>query len=152
MAKMQNNILNDLVLYRTKHFSDLVDENMLSQALLTRPHQVSTVLSYIFGIQDQQNVINFITGGLGRTMVIENREYEWSLMIEADKPVTIVDAKWDGSAITSAGTPGINGTLIQVWVEDKFFGPGAIVEFDDKEYQARVMGEPYQDGHYFVHN
>ena len=152
MAKMQNNILNDLVLYRTKHFSDLVDENMLSQALLTRPHQVSTVLSYIFGIQDQQNVINFITGGLGRTMVIENREYEWSLMIEADKPVTIVDAKWDGSAITSAGTPGINGTLIQVWVEDKFFGPGAIVEFDDKEYQARVMGEPYQDGHYFVYN
>jgi hypothetical protein len=46
---MENNILNQLVLYRTKRFSDLVEENMLATALLTKPYEVSTVLSYVFG-------------------------------------------------------------------------------------------------------
>jgi len=148
---MQNGVLNGLQLYRSKYFSDLVEENMLSQALLTRPHQVSTVLSYIFGTYDQQSTVDFLTGGMGRTLIIENREYEWSVMVEADKPVTIKSAKWQGSAISPTDVPGINGTPIQVWVGEKFFGPGAIVEFDNKEYQARVMGEPYQDGHDWVY-
>ena len=148
---MQNSVLNGLQLYRSKYFSDLVEENTLSQALLTKPHQVSTVLSYIFGTYDRQSTVDFLTGGTGRTLIIENREYEWSVMVEADKPVTIQEAKWQGSAIGATDVPGINGTPIQVWVADKFFGPGAIVEFDDKEYQARVMGEPYQDGHYWVY-
>jgi hypothetical protein len=148
--KMQNNVLNGLQLYNTQYFSDLVDENMLSQSLLTEPHKAIPVLSYIFGIKDN-SVINFLTGGIGRTMVIENREYEWSVMIEAEKPVVIKDAKWNGSAIATTDTPGLNGTTIQVWTAEKFFGPGAIVEFDDKRYQARVLSEPYQDGHDWVY-
>jgi hypothetical protein len=149
--RMQNNVLNGLQLYRTQYFSDLVEENMLSKSLLTEPHKAIPTLSYIFGIKDN-SVINFLTGGVGRTMTIENREYEWDVMIEAEKPVTIVDAKWNGSAIASTDTPGINGTLIQVWVAEKFFGPGAILEFDDKRFQARVMGEAYQDGHLLVYS
>lgn len=148
---MTNNILNDLQLYRTKYFSDLVEENMLSQALLTKPYQVSEVLSYIFGTKDQQSVLNFLTGGLGRTLVIENREYEWPIMIEHERPATIVQAKWQGASISSTDVPGINGTPIQIWMSEKLFGPGAILEFDDKEFQVRIMGEPYQDGHEFVY-
>jgi hypothetical protein len=148
---MQNTILNGLQLYRTKYFHGLTDENMLSQALLVKPHVVSNVLSYIFGTMDQQSSVDFLTGGLGRTLTIENREFEWSAMVEADKAITIKDAKWQGSSISSTDVPGINGTPIQVWVSERAFGPGAIVEFDDKEYQARVMGEPYQDGHDWVY-
>jgi hypothetical protein len=147
---MINTVLNELQIYRTKYSSDLVDENTISQAYLSAPHQVSTTLSYIFGIRND-SVLNYLTGGTGRTMYIENREYEWDIMIEAEKPVTIKDAKWQGSTITSTDTPGINGTPIQVWVAEKFFGPGAIVEFDNKYYQARVMSEPYQDGHDWVY-
>lgn len=147
---MINNVLNELQIYRTKYTSDLVDENTISQALLSRPHEVSTALSYIFGIRND-SVLNFLTGGTGRTMYIENREYEWKVMVEAEKPVTIQAAQWQGSSIGSNDTPGINGTPIQVWVKEKFFGPGAIVEFDKKQYQARVMGEPYSDGHDWVY-
>ena len=147
---MINTVLNELQIYRTKYDSDLVDENTISQAMLSAPHQVSTALSYIFGIRNE-SVLNFLTGGTGRTMYIENREYEWDVMIEAEKPVTILDAKWQGSAISSTDTPGLNGTPIQVWVAEKFFGVGAIVEFDNKVYQARVMSEPYQDGHLWVY-
>lgn len=148
---MDNGVLNTLQLYKTKYFSGLVEENMLSNALLTKPHEVSTVLSYIFGRFDQGNIIDFITNGLGRTVQIENREYEWPVMIEHDKAIAIKDAKWMGNSISSTDTPGINGTPIQVWLGEKWFGPGAILAFDDREFQARVTGEPYQDGNDWVY-
>lgn len=147
---MNNNVLNNLQLYKSKYFSGLTDENMLSNALLTEPHQVSTVLSYIFG-KYENNTLDYLTTGMGKTITVENREYEWPVMIQHDKAITIKDAKWNGSAITSNMTPGLGGTPIQVWVAEKWFGVGAIVAFDDRNFQARVMSEPYQDGTDFVY-
>ena len=153
---MENNLLNSLQLYRTKFFSDLVDENMLANALLTKPHVVSTVLSYIFGRFDQGNIVDFITNGLGNTLVVENRQYEWNVMIEHDKAIRIVSAEIDGAAVTttavSTDVPGINNQVITLVLEEKWFGPGAILEFDDKDFQARVLGEPYQDGDNWVYS
>ena len=152
---MDNNLLNSLQLYRTKYFSDLVDENMLANALLTKPHVVSTVLSYIFGRFDQGNIVDFITNGLGNTLVVENRQYEWNVMIEHDRAIRIVAAEIDGAAVTttaaSTDVPGINNQAITLVLEEKWFGPGAILEFDDKDFQVRVIGEPYQDGDNWVY-
>src|SRR5574343_185408 len=142
---MENNILNSLVLYRTKRFSDLVEENMLATALLTKPYEVSTVLSYVFG-KYEANTLDFLTMGLGKTLVIENRQYEWPVMMESDKAITIKAAKWQGATIAATDVPGINNSPIQLWVAEKWFGPGAIIAFDDREFQARIQGEPYQDG------
>ena len=151
---MENGILNNLQLYRGKWFSDLVDENMLSNALLTKPHEVSGIISYVFGTMDNgySSALDFLTGGLGKTMTIDQREYRWKVMIDSDRAVTIRGAKHNGSAITSATTNiGLGNTPIQLWVEDKWFGPGAILELDDKEYQLRVSGAPYQDGNEWVY-
>lgn len=147
---MQNNVLNDLVLYKSKMFSGLTDENMLANALLTAPHKVTTVLSYIFG-KYENNVIDFLTTGMGKTLTIENRQYEWPVAIEQDKAITIKKATWKGAVIASTDTPGIMGTPIQIWVAEKWFGAGAIVAFDDRNFQARIMAEPYQDGTDFVY-
>ncbi len=147
---MNNNVLNDLVLYKSKMFSGLTDENMLANALLTRPHEVTTVLSYIFG-RYENNTLDFLTTGMGKTLTIENREYEWPVAIDHDKAIVIKDAKWKGSAITTNDTPGIDGTPIQIWVSEKWFGVGAILAFDDRNFQARVMAEPYQDGTDYVY-
>ncbi|MFA5616822.1 MAG: hypothetical protein WDK95_08190 [Syntrophorhabdaceae bacterium] len=147
---MNNSVLNGLQLYRTKWFSGLVDENMLSNALVTHPYEVTSILSYIFGAYEN-STIDFLTSGLGRTLEIANRQYTWPIMIDSDKAVKIKDAKWMGGAISETSTPGINLTPIQVWVSEAWFGPGAIVAFDDREFQARVMGEPYQDGSDYVY-
>lgn len=147
---MENNVLNDLVLYRTKRFSDLVDQNMLANALLTMPHQVSTVLSYVFGTYET-STLDFLTMGLGKTLTIENRQYEWPVMIESDKAISIKAAKYQGNAVAADSLPGLNGTPITVWVGEKWFGPGAVVAFDDREFTARVQGEPYQDGSDWVY-
>ena len=114
-------ILNDLQLFRTRWFSDLVDETMLSNALMTEPHKVSTILSYVFGRYENSS-IDFLTSGMGKTIITENRQYEWPVMIESDKSIIIKQAKWQGAAITSDLTPGINGTPIQLWLGEKWFG------------------------------
>ena len=154
---MQNNFLNNLQLYRGKWFSDLVDENMLSNALLTKPHEVASVISYVFGVKDDGygSTIDFLTGGLGKTMVIDQRIYEWNVLIDTDRAVNIVKAMWNNTEITAANagsiTPGLGNTPIVVYLEDKWFGPGAILEFDNKDFQARVQGTPYQDGSAWVY-
>lgn len=152
---MNNSLLNNLQLYRGKRFSDLVDENMISNALLTKPHEVAGLLSLVFGTKDDgvSTAIDLITGGLGKTMVIDNREFEWSVMIDNDHAINIRWAKWNGNLITSASqvTPGINGTPIYLGLEEKWFGPGAILSFDNVNFQVRVTGTPYQDGSTWVY-
>ena len=147
---MTNSVLNGLQLYRTKWFTDLVDENMLSNALLTKPYEVSTVLSFIFGTYENSS-LDFLTSGIGRTLTVDSREYKWPVMIAHDKAIEIVDATWNGAAIASTDTPGINQTPIKIFVKEKWFGPGAILAFDDREFQVRVSGEPYQDGDLYVY-
>jgi hypothetical protein len=152
---MENGILNGLQLYKGKWFSDLVDENMLSNALAIKPYEMSQVVSYIFGTKDDgySSSLDFITGGLGNKMVIDQREYEWTVMIESDRAVTIRRAEAAGSLIlgNSTETPGLNNAPIKLWLEDKWFGPGAILELDDKRFQLRVSGAPYQDGNEWVY-
>ena len=153
---MNNSLLNNLQLYRGRRFSDLVDENMISNALLTKPHEVSGLLSLVFGTKDDgvSTAIDLITGGLGKTMIIDNREFEWSVMIDSDHAVNIRYAKWNGAEINSTDTtktPGINGTPIYLGLEEKWFSTGAILSFDDVNFQVRVAGAPYQDGSTWVY-
>ena len=156
---MNNTLLNNLQLYRGRRFSDLVDENMISNALLTKPHEVSGLLSLVFGTKDDgvSTAIDLITGGLGKTMIIDNREFEWSVMIDSDHAVNIRYAKWNGAELTSSDInntsklPGINGTPIYLGLEEKWFGPGAILSFDNIDFQVRVTGVPYQDGSTWVY-
>ena len=128
---MNNSLLNNLQLYRGRRFSDLVDENMISNALLTKPHEVSGLLSLVFGTKDDgvSTAIDMITGGLGKTMTIENREFEWSVMIDSDHAVNIRWAKANGIEITSANymnqTPGMNGQPIYLALEERWFGLNA---------------------------
>lgn len=125
---MTNSLLNNLQLYRGRRFSDLVDENMISNALLSRPHEVSGLLSLVFGTKDDgvSTAIDLITGGLGKTMIIDNREFEWSVMIDSDHAVNIRWTKYNGHELTSSdidsATPGINGTPIYLGLEERWFG------------------------------
>ena len=125
---MNNTLLNNLQLYRGKRFSDLVDENMISNAMLTRPHEINGLLSLVFGTKDAgiSTTIDLLTGGLGKTMIIENREVEWNVQIDMDHAVNIRWAKWNGQEINStnmlSATPGLNQTPIYLALEERWFG------------------------------
>lgn len=154
---MNNTLLNNLQLYRGRRFSDLVDENMISNALLTKPHEVAGLLSLVFGTKDDgvSTTIDLLTGGLGKTMIIENREFEWAVQVDSEHAINIRWAKWNGKEITANNylqeTPGLNGTPIYIALEERWFGTGAILSFDDYKFQVRVNGVPYQDGSAWVY-
>ena len=154
---MNNTLLNNLQLYRGKRFSDLVDENMISNALLTKPHEMAGLLSLVFGTKDDgvSTAIDLITGGLGKTMVIDNREYEWNVMIDSDHAVNIRYAKAGGKELTVADLttiyPGLNGAPIYLGLEERYFGPGALLSFDNYNFQVRINGVPFQDGSTWVY-
>ena len=103
------------------------------------------------GSLDQGNILDYLTNGMGQTITIENREYEWDVMIEHDKAIAIRAAAINGSAVQSTDVPGISGQPVTLWLEEKWFGVGAILEFDDKDIQARVIAEPYEDGGSWVY-
>ncbi len=149
---MDNNILNNLVLYKGKWFSDLVDMNKIENASRQRPYEISTVLSYVFGSKDggYTTSLDMITGGLGNVLTIDQDTFEWGVMIDQDRAVTIRDARWNGQPIDDDSTPGLGNTPITLWLEDAWFGPGATVELDDKS-QLRFMDAPYQDGNLYVY-
>ena len=149
---MDNGILNNLTLYRGKWFSDLIDTNKISLASQQRPHEVGTILSYVFGTKDAgySTSLDMLTGGLGNTMTIQEEVYEWGVMIDQDRAVTICDAKWNGAEITDNSTPGLGLTPITLWLEDAWFGPGATIELDDKT-QLRIQDAPYMDGNLAVY-
>ena len=119
---MDNGILNNLQLYKGKWFSDLVAEDMLSNAMLTKPYEVSTIVSYVFGTKDDgySSSLDAITGGLGNVMSIDQRDYEWNVMIDTDRAVTIRSAKWNGQEITAANADtvmaGLGNTPIMLWL------------------------------------
>jgi len=151
---MIDGILNSLQIYKGKWTSELNSEMELSNLLLTAPEKISPVISYLFGRYDSGNVVDYITNGMGRTVTVEQPTYEWDVMIEHDKAITIKRAVYNGSEVTSSDLsvmPGIAGSTYQIWTGEKWFGPGAIVEFDDNNYQARVVSEPYMDGNDYVY-
>lgn len=127
---MNNTLLNNLQLYRGRRFSDLVDENMISNALLTKPHEVSGLLSLVFGTKDDgiSTTIDLLTGGLGKTMIIENREFEWAVQVDSDHAVNIRWAKWNGQEVSysnySTITPGLNNTPIYLALEERWLALG----------------------------
>lgn len=117
---MDNGILNNLTLYRGKWFSDLIDTNKISLASQQRPYEVSTILSYVFGTKDAgySTSLDMLTGGLGNVMTIDQPSFEWKVMVDQDRAVTIRDAKWNGAEITENSTPGLGNTPITLWLED----------------------------------
>ena len=82
------------------------------------------MLSLVFGTKDDgvSTAIDMITGGLGKTMIIDNREYEWSVMIDGDHAVNIMWAKCDGVDVTEDTAAGLNGTPIYIALEEKWYG------------------------------
>ena len=117
---MENNILNNLQLYRGKWFSDLVDMNQIFNASQEKPYEVSQVLSIVFGTKDggYSTSLDMLTGGLGNVMTIDKDVFEWNVIIDADRAVTIRDAKAGGSAtsVKEGDMAGLNNTPILLWL------------------------------------
>lgn len=145
--------ISNLVIGRGKRFADLVDENMLGNALLREPHKIPGIISFTFGttnVTNYKTTLDLITGGLGKTEQIDSSVYEWQLETNSDKPLFIKRAEINGTIVTPAAFATPMDT-IAIWVDEKLFSVGAVLVFDNYDYQARVIAEPINDGGYWVY-
>lgn len=137
--------VNGLQLYRGKKWSGLTDQNSLSTAFLTQPEIVNNTLSFIFGT-NYGNPLSLLTGGLARTRTVQNRQYQWRLMGDLERPVTVIRNYGDGST-----TPGLYGQTFRVVLQEKDFVSGEILIPNDRGYPCIVVADPVQDGDGFCY-
>lgn len=141
---LQTNV-NRLQLTESHYISGLTEESHLSSAFLAKPEEIGSVLAYAFGVEND-NVISLLTGGLGNTLRVNNREYEWNVHYQHDRAIELVADSPDAVQ----ATPGRYGVEVQLIFAEKVFGNTDVLLADDNETQIRISGEPYQSGNGWV--
>jgi hypothetical protein len=133
-----NATVSPLQLYTTRNFAGLTESNHLSNAFLTEPEKVGAIMAYAFGISNN-NVLSLLTGGIGNTMEVGNREYEWQLHTQNERAIEVVGNLSDGGS-----TPGLSASTFRVKFAEKWFESTDNLVADDGT-QVHVVAEPYQD-------
>jgi hypothetical protein len=136
--------VSPLQIYSTRNFTGLTDSNHLSNAYLTKPETVGSILSYASGYQED-NVLTLLTGGIGNTLTVNNREYDWELHSQSERTIEVV---FD-SPQASSGTPGIGGTPFQIYFGENWFDNSDNIVADDQT-TYHIVEEPFQEGAYWV--
>jgi len=142
MATFKEDI-SPLQLYTTRDFSGLTTTNQLANAYLTEPVKMDGVLAYAFGMTGS-NVLNLLTGGIGNTRFITNRQYKWDVHGQTERAISIAQDSPDGGS-----TPGISQTPFRIFLEDNIFEASDNLRADDGSF-VRVVNE-YQDGNMWVY-
>lgn len=111
--------------------SGMTESSHLSNAYLTEPERMDGVLAFAFGTQNE-NVLAMLTGGLGNTRFIENREYKWDLHGQVERSIEI-----SGDPITTGDKPGLGGMPINFKVAEMIWAVSDNIVSDDGT-QARI--------------
>lgn len=137
--------INNLQLYRGQKFDGLIDSNKLSNAFYTEPETVNKVVNWVFGYK-YNNPLSLLTGGIGKTQYIGNREFRWFLAGDLERPSVVVENLEAGNA-----TPGIGGSTFQVKLKDDQFVSGEVLIPNSREFPVIVMGDRIHDGDGFIY-
>jgi len=137
--------VSPLQVYQSRDFSGLTETNHLSNAYLTEPEKVGSVLAYAFGIQDN-NVLSLLTGGIGNTLYVTDREYEWMLHSQSERAIEVQQ-----DTAGTNDTPGYAGAQFQLILAEKWFEVTDNLIADDTRTQVHVVSEPYQSGSGWVY-
>jgi hypothetical protein len=114
--------------------SQMTDMNSLSNALLTRPTELSPIITHLAGKDDMRFPLSFLSEGMGNTMSIDNLEYEYRIQTRKlmTRPVHVTN---------SGSNLGQGGATFELEFPDKWFVfPYVLVNSAGE--QARIMEEP----------
>jgi hypothetical protein len=93
--------------------SGMTESDHLSQAYLTEPEKMDAVLAYAFGTQNE-TVLSMLTGGIGNTRFVSNREYTWDLHGQTERAIVVTGP-------LQAGNAGLNGAPFRWKMEEGIF-------------------------------
>ncbi len=117
--------------------SQMTDTNSLSNALLSKPTELSPIITHLAGKDDARFPLSFLTEGVGNTKSIERLEYEYRVSTHRlrTRPVAVTPA--------STSNLGLGGATFELEFPDKHFVfPYVLVS--QSGVQARIMMAPAQ--------
>jgi hypothetical protein len=136
MATLSKQQVSPIQIYQSRNFKGLSSSNRLSNAYLTEPQKIASIMAYASGYQDG-NVLSLLTGGIGNVNEVTNREYEWDLHSESDKLILVAE---DSPSIAQ-GTPGQNGMPFEIILSERWFDVNDNIVADDST-QLHILEEP----------
>ena len=116
--------------------SQMTDMNSLANALLSKPTELSPIITHLAGKDDKRFPLSFLTEGVGNTKSIDRLEYEYRVATHRLRTRPVVT--------TNAGANlGLGGSTFTLEFPDKHFVfPYVLVS--QTGAQARIMREPEQ--------
>ena len=117
--------------------SQMTDMNSLANALLSKPTELSPIITHLAGKDDKRFPLSFLTEGVGNVKSIDRLEYEYRVATHRrrTRPVAVVPA------VTA--NIGLGGSTFELQFPDKqFIFPYVLVS--QSGVQARIMKEPTQ--------
>lgn len=145
---MSNTSNTNRILYRdTFDGNGFTNENSLANALLTRPDQISPVLTHLAGREEKKFPLTFLTEGSkggNRLIEVNDVQYEWSTINKMKHSDKIVSSAYTGSTDRA----GINNTPIFVIFETNWLKTQHNI-VTPNGYKLRVMTRPVRIGAHF---
>lgn len=140
---MNKQNISPIQVTKTRNFTGLVEANHLSNAYMAEPTKVGSALAFAFGYKED-NAISLLTNGIGNTLFVDSREYEWDLHFQNKRSIPI-------SVTSTLSQAGIGGSIFEMTLTEKEFTSTDNLLADDGQTYVRVMSEPYQDGNGWVY-
>lgn len=122
-----------LQVYSSRDFTGLNETNHLSNAYLIEPEKIGSVLSYAFGY-NENNVLSLLTGGIGNTVTVKNREYNWDLHSQSDKAIEVIE-----DTAGANQTPGLSGLPFTITFAEKWFDVTDDLIADDGNTSVHII-------------
>lgn len=117
------------------------DVTTISSALLNQPAQLTPLLTFLGGREDQRFPLSMLTEGVGNVKSIEKLEFEYDVMTRLRKTRPL--------AVTNSGTDlGKGGAYFKLTFPDKWFIKDYVI-VSQSGVQARIMSEPVPNGSNF---
>ena len=118
--------------------SQMTDMNSLANALLSKPTELSPIITHLAGKDDKRFPLSFLTEGVGNAKSIDRLEYEYRVKTHTLKtrPVQVTNA---------GGNLGLGGATFNLIFPDKHF-VFPYVLINSAGEQVRIMGEPTAAG------
>ena len=132
--------ISPLQLYRYRTLpTGMAESSHLSQAYLTEPERLESALAFAFGDKDSASVLQMMTGGLGNTRFVNNREYTWELTGQNERAIAVSRDSDSGASAGYGGMP------FKIYFSERLFEVTDVLVSDDGT-PVRIQEEPFPDG------
>lgn len=138
---MANQNLNTLQMYQGKSWAGLTTDNHLGTVFSEQPTLVSSVMSRVFSMYSHAGMDALFSLMGAEEELPSDADFEWYLKGDDEKAIPIVSY-----TATDSNRPGVNNTVFEIVLPEKYFAMSDKLVFDDRKFAVRVMDEPIPNG------